>query len=60
MLKLSLSVCFVTFGGYKSSLALFAGSSLIHSFDVKQVVLTGLQDNLLFTALDAWDGPVSE
>lgn len=52
-MKESLSVRFVTFGGNKSSLALFAGSSLIHSFDVKQVVLIGLQDNLLFTALDA-------
>lgn len=47
---------FFTFCGNECSLALFAGSSLIHSFDVEQVILTGLQENPLFTAFDAWDG----
>lgn len=50
---------FVTFGGNESSLTLFTGSSLIHSFDVKQIVLIWLQENLLLTAFDTWDGPVS-
>lgn len=50
---------FVTFGGNESSFALFACSSLVHSFDVKQVVLIWLQQNLLLAASDARDRPVS-
>lgn len=41
-----------TFGGDECCLALFAGSSFIHSFDVKQIVFIGLQENLLLTAFD--------
>lgn len=47
-----LSVIFVTFGGNECSFTLFAGSSLIHSFDVKQIVFIGLQENLLPAAVD--------
>lgn len=47
----------ITFGGNESRLALVTGSSRVHSFDVKQVVLTGLQENLLLAAFDARDGP---
>lgn len=47
-----LSVSFVTFGGNECSLTLFAGSSLIHSFDVKQIVFIGLQENPLLAAFD--------
>lgn len=46
-------VRFATFGGNESSLALFARSSLVHRFDVKQVVLIWLQENLLLAAPDA-------
>lgn len=50
---------FPTFGGNESSLALFARPSLVHSFDVKQVVFIWLQENLLLAAADARDRPVS-
>lgn len=52
-----MSVRLVTFSGNECSLALFTGSSLIHSFNVKQVVFTGLQENPLLTAFNTWDGP---
>lgn len=42
----------VTSGGDECCLALFTGSSFIHSFDVKQIVFIGLQENFLLTALD--------
>lgn len=43
----------ITFSGDERRLALVTGSSRVHSFDVKQVVLTGLQENLLLAAGDA-------
>lgn len=47
----------ITFSGNECGLALVTGSSHVHSFNVKQVALMGLQENLLLAACDARDGP---
>lgn len=54
---LRLTLYLITFRGNERGLTLVTGSSCVHSFDVKQVVLAGLQENLLLVAFDARDGP---
>lgn len=46
----------LTFGRNERSFALITGSSLIHSFDVEEIILVGLQKNCVYTALDTRDG----
>lgn len=54
--NLRLALHSITFSGNECGFALVTGSSRVHSFDVKQVVLTRLQENLLLAAFDARDG----
>lgn len=56
-LNVGCEVCVLrAFCGNECSLALLAGTGSIHGFDVKQVILIGLQDDLLFTGFNTWYG----